>query len=99
MSDTEAENIMSLGEFIADLKYEDPEMGMVLENILNDYEDISLKHSAVVNRRRQAISKYFKSEKGKQKTREASKRYYDKKIKSGRPVGRPKKKQLQCLEE
>lgn len=91
MSDTEAENTMSLGEFIEDLKHEDPEMGKVLENLINDYEEIAERHTLVVNRRKEAISKYFKSEKGKQKTREASRRYYEKKIKSGKPRGRPPK--------
>ena len=91
MSDTETENTMSLGEFIEDLKHEDPEMGAILENIITDYEDIAMKHTAVVNRRKDAISKYFKSEKGKEATRRASKKYYDSKIKSGRPRGRPPK--------
>lgn len=89
MSDTESENTLSLGEFIADLKHADPEMGEVLETLLNDYEDIALKHGDVIKRRKDTITKYFKSEKGKEATRRASKKYYDTKIKSGRPVGRP----------
>lgn len=91
MSDTEGEATMSLGEFIEDLKHEDPEMSQILENIITDYEHISIKHAEVVNRRRQAVSKYFKSEKGKEATRRASKRYYDTKKKTGNPRGRPKK--------
>lgn len=91
MSDTENETAMSLGEFIADLNYEDPEMAKMLDKILSDYEDLSLKHHAVLERRRDAINKYFKSDKGKEATRKASKKYYDTKKKTGRPVGRPKK--------
>ncbi len=91
MSDTEGENALSLGEFIADLKHEDPEMGTILENLITDYEDIAMKHTEVVNRRKDAINKYFKTQKGREATRRASKRYYDKKIKSGKPIGRPPK--------
>ena len=72
MSDTESEATLNLGEFIADLKHADPDMGSILENIITDYENISIKHTEVVNRRKNAISKYFKSDKGKDATRRAS---------------------------
>lgn len=91
MSDTETETAMSLGEFIADLNHEDPEMAQVLEKIIQDYEDVTLKLNCNIQRRRDTLKKYFQSEKGKEATRKASRKYYETKKRTGRPVGRPKK--------
>ena len=38
MSDTEAETVMDLGEFIVDLKNSDPEIGQILDDIITEYE-------------------------------------------------------------
>lgn len=87
MSDTEAETVMDLGEFIVDLKNSDPEIGQILDDIITEYEHFATREQ----RKRESVKKYFQSDKGRKATQEASKRYYHKTKTTTRKPGRPRK--------
>lgn len=79
------------GTFLEELKEADPDMGEILDDILEDYDTLLHREVRKKEVQKKAIKKYFQSEKGKIKNREANKRYYYKNKKNNNPVGRPKK--------
>ncbi len=79
------------GTFLEDLKDADPEMGEILDDMLENYDTLLNREVRKKEVQRKAIKKYFQSERGKIKNREANKRYYYKNKKNNNPVGRHKK--------
>lgn len=92
MSETDAEIVSSLIELIDDVKEYDPDLSNVLNSFLDDLETLNNK----VEGRRNAMKRYFQSEKGKKALSKANKKYYQKTYKpTGKPRGRPKKTTIQ----
>jgi len=79
------------GTFLEELKEADPEIGNILDDMLENYDTLLPREVRKKEVQKKAIKKYFQSEKGKIKNREANKRYYYKNKKTNNKVGRPKK--------
>tara|TARA_R110002110_G_scaffold144811_3_gene334172 strand:- start:621 stop:935 length:315 start_codon:yes stop_codon:yes gene_type:complete len=88
----EAETTMDdFGIFLDELKQADPDMCNILDDMLENYDTLLHREVRKKEVQKKAIKKYFQSEKGKLRNREANKRYYYKNKTSDNKVGRPKK--------
>ena len=79
-----------LGIFLEELNDADPVLCNILDNILENYGTLLHREVRKKEVQKKATKKYFSSEKGKQKNREANMRYYYKNKQTTQPVGRPK---------
>ena len=77
--------------FLEELKEADPDMGELLDDMLENYDVLLNREVRKKQSQKKAIKKYFLSERGKIKNREANKRYYYRNKTTTKPVGRPKK--------
>lgn len=88
----------NFGEFLEQLKEADPEISEMLDDFLDNYDLLVNREVRKKQSQKKAIKKYFQSEKGKLKNREANKRYYYKNKTTNNKVGRPKKQIEEKLE-
>lgn len=88
----------NFGEFLEQLKDADPEISEMLDDFLDNYDLLVNREVRKKESQKKAIKKYFQSEKGKLKNREANKRYYYKNKTTTNKVGRPKKEIQEILE-
>ena len=94
-SNQQDNTINNFGEFLEQLKDADPEISEMLDDFLDNYDLLVNREVRKRESQKKAIKKYFQSEKGKLKNREANKRYYYKNKTTNNKVGRPKKEILE----
>ena len=97
-SNQQDNTINNFGEFLEQLKDADPEISEMLDDFLDNYDLLVNREVRKRESQKKAIKKYFQSEKGKLKNREANKRYYYKNKTTNNKVGRPKKEIQEILE-
>ena len=68
-----------IAEFFTHLESKDPELAEEFNLLISDYLELIEKETLLKYKHSQSVAKYFKSEKGKLKNREANQRYYNKK--------------------
>lgn len=68
-----------LAEFFTQLESKDTELAEEFNLLISDYLEIIEKETLLKYKHSQSVAKYFKTEKGKLKNREANQRYYIKK--------------------
>lgn len=88
---TEINKINDFATFLEDLKDADPDMGEMLDEMLENYDVLLKREVRKKQTARKAMKNYFQTEKGKIKNREANKRYYYKHKKNKSSVEIPKK--------